>query len=83
MRQRSVLEALDMCLAPAAYGGDMPTGNSDRVAGATCTLRKAFELGVHHPSLLRPQDGRAHPVAVEGLFNRLLRQLQPKVKSRR
>jgi len=53
-----------MRFAPATQVGDMTPGNPHRVPDAACALRQLLELGVHHPALLRAQDGGQQGLAL-------------------
>lgn len=58
----------------------MTSGDPDRVSDAACALRQTLELGVHHTTLLRAQDGRAHGIAVEGFCNGVGRPFEARVE---
>ena len=65
----------DEGLAPAAEVGDVPTRDPDHVAGASGSHRQVLELGVHHDSLLRSEDGGFYSSGVERLRDLGIRHL--------
>ena len=61
----SIRKPLHMRFPASPKIGDMPSSNPHRIAHAARLLREQFELGVHHPPLLRAQNSCAHGVGIK------------------
>jgi hypothetical protein len=68
----SVGKALDVRLALASEIGHVAARDPDRVADAALPPVQPLEFRIHHPALLRGEDGRPDRVTVEGVADALV-----------